>query len=104
VLGLFCLIFRSCAALIYIWVILLGPALKSSAALGPEFKKAYIGSAVYFSFLWTLHPIAWGLCGGANVIDTSVVSGSQAEPDYHKRRSGFVETGSGRNDQFGKTR
>lgn len=57
-----------CAALIYIWVILLGPALKSSAALGPEFKKAYMSSAIYLSFIWALYPIAWGLADGANVI------------------------------------
>jgi bacteriorhodopsin len=57
-----------CAALIYIWVILLGPALKSSAALGPEFRKAYMRSAAYLSFIWALYPIAWGLADGANII------------------------------------
>jgi bacteriorhodopsin len=57
-----------CAALIYIWVILLGPALKSSATLGPEFRKAYMRSAAYLSFIWMLYPICWGLSDGANVI------------------------------------
>ncbi|KAJ9115428.1 hypothetical protein QFC22_005185 [Naganishia vaughanmartiniae] len=57
-----------CAALIYIWVILLGPALKSSAALGPDFRNAYLRSAAYLSFIWALYPIAWGLADGANVI------------------------------------
>lgn len=57
-----------CAALIYIWVILLGPALKSSATLGPEFRKSYVTSAAYLSFIWALYPIAWGLADGANVI------------------------------------
>ncbi|KAJ9115426.1 hypothetical protein QFC22_005183 [Naganishia vaughanmartiniae] len=59
---------QGCAALIYIWVILLGPALKSSAALGPDFRNAYLRSAAYLSFIWALYPIAWGLADGANVI------------------------------------
>lgn len=57
-----------CAALVYIWWILLGPALKSATRLGPEFKTAYMGSAIYLSFIWLLYPIAWGLADGGNVI------------------------------------
>lgn len=57
-----------CAALIYIWWVLLGPARTSSLALGPEFHKEYITSAAILSFLWLLYPIAWGLADGANRI------------------------------------
>lgn len=57
-----------CAALVYIWYVLLGPALVSASHLGPEFKKAYVGSAAVLSFLWLLYPVAWGLCDGGNVI------------------------------------
>merc|ERR1712071_122491 len=47
-----------CAALVYIWFILMWPALRSAGVLGPDFRKAYITSAVYLSFIWTLYPIA----------------------------------------------
>ncbi|WWC86384.1 uncharacterized protein L201_001260 [Kwoniella dendrophila CBS 6074] len=57
-----------CAALLYIWWVLAGPARSSAAALGPEFKSAFIKSAIILSFLWLLYPIAWGLADGASVI------------------------------------
>lgn len=56
------------AAEFYIWWILIGPALSSSTALGPEFRKAYMASAFFLSFVWLFYPIAWGLCDGGNVI------------------------------------
>lgn len=57
-----------CAALVYIWYILLVPALKSATVLGPDFKKAFMFSAIYLSALWTLYPLAWGLADGGNRI------------------------------------
>jgi len=56
------------AALVYIWAILLGPALRSAAALGPDYKRSYLISTAILSFLWGLYPIAWGLADGGNVI------------------------------------
>jgi bacteriorhodopsin len=57
-----------CAAEIYIWYVLLGPARASATRLGPDFKKAYLGSAAVLSFLWLLYPVCWGLSDGGNVI------------------------------------
>jgi len=57
-----------CAALVYIWYILLVPALRSATLLGPDFKKAFMFSAIYLSALWTLYPVAWGLADGGNRI------------------------------------
>lgn len=57
-----------CAAQGYIWYVLLGPGRASAARLGPEFNKAYIGSAVLLSALWLFYPIAWVLSEGGNVI------------------------------------
>ncbi|ORX36059.1 hypothetical protein BD324DRAFT_630022 [Kockovaella imperatae] len=57
-----------CAALFYIWWVLLGPARTSAGALGAGYKKAFTSSAAILSFLWLLYPIAWGLCDGGNVI------------------------------------
>lgn len=57
-----------CASLIYVWWMLIGPALKSSRSLGPEFRKAYVGSAIYLASIWTLYPISWGLSEGGNRI------------------------------------
>ncbi len=56
------------AALFYIWYILLGPAMISTTALGPEFRKSFMASAIYLSAIWALYPVAWGLADGANVI------------------------------------
>jgi len=57
-----------CAALFYIWFVLIGPARTSAGILGPDFRKAFTGSAAILSFLWLLYPIAWGLADGGNVI------------------------------------
>jgi len=56
------------AALVYIWAILLGPALRSSAALGPEYSRSYLTSTIVLSTIWALYPICWGLADGGNVI------------------------------------
>ncbi|TKA53312.1 hypothetical protein B0A53_04330 [Rhodotorula sp. CCFEE 5036] len=57
-----------CAALIFIWYMLLVPARASAARLGTGFSRAYLTSTSILSFLWLLYPIAWGLCEGGNVI------------------------------------
>jgi len=57
-----------CAALVYIWFILLWPAMRSVTLLGPDFKRAYVTSAVILSVVWTGYPIAWGLADGGNYI------------------------------------
>jgi len=57
-----------CAALLYVWWILLGPARVSAGLLGTDVRSAYTKSAALLSFLWLLYPIAWGLSDGGNVI------------------------------------
>ncbi|GAA6008671.1 hypothetical protein JCM11491_003389 [Sporobolomyces phaffii] len=57
-----------CAALVAIWVILLGPGRASAARLGSDFHKAYMTSTIILSTLWLLYPIAWGVADGGNVI------------------------------------
>lgn len=57
-----------CAALIFIWYMLLVPARASATRLGTGFSRAYLISTSILSFLWLLYPIAWGLCEGGNVI------------------------------------
>jgi bacteriorhodopsin len=57
-----------CAALIYIWWILLVKARAGANALGSDVHKAYMGSAAFLAFLWLLYPIAWGVADGGNVI------------------------------------
>jgi len=57
-----------CAALFYIWWVLLGPARSTAGIIGREYKKSFTISAALLSFLWLLYPIAWGLADGGNVI------------------------------------
>jgi len=57
-----------CAALVYIWYILLGPARKSALALGPEYHGSYMRSAIFLSVIWMIYPIIWGIADGGNVI------------------------------------
>jgi len=60
-----------CAALIYIWGVLLGPARVSAGNISLEARKAYVGSAAFLSFLWMLYPICWGLADGGNILRPS---------------------------------
>ncbi|KAN0064830.1 hypothetical protein ACQY0O_001887 [Thecaphora frezii] len=57
-----------CVAMLYVFWVIFVPGLKSASHLGPEFKKAYLYSAVMLSTLWFLYPIAWGVADGGNVI------------------------------------
>ncbi|BGO98299.1 Protein MRH1 [Rhodotorula toruloides] len=57
-----------CAALFYIWWILLVPGRKSAMNLGSDFHKSYITSTAVLSVLWLVYPIIWGLAEGGNLI------------------------------------
>lgn len=57
-----------CAALLYIWWNMMGPARASSFALGSPFKSAFTISTGWLSFLFLLYPISWGLSEGGTVI------------------------------------
>lgn len=46
-----------CAALFYIWWILLVPGRKSAMNLGSDFHKSYITSTAVLSVLWLVYPI-----------------------------------------------
>lgn len=57
-----------CVALFYIIYVLGFEARKHANALGKDVGRAFLYCGVLTTFLWTLYPIAWGLCEGANVI------------------------------------
>ena len=57
-----------CAALFYIWWVLIGPARTSAAALGPGYKRAFTSSAIFLSVVWLVYPVIWGVADGGNVI------------------------------------
>lgn len=57
-----------CAALIWIVYILVWEARKHANAMGKDVGRAFLICGSLTAFLWTLYPIAWGLCEGANVI------------------------------------
>ena len=57
-----------CAALLYIWFVLLGPARVSAGRLGPRYGKSHAASASFLAVIWLLYPIAWGCADGGNLI------------------------------------
>ncbi|KAL7424769.1 hypothetical protein Q5752_000453 [Cryptotrichosporon argae] len=59
-----------CAALFYIWWVLLHPARASANVIGADFGRSFLMSTGILSFLWLLYPIAWGLADGGNVLGT----------------------------------
>lgn len=61
-----------CVALFYIIYSLAWDARKHSRALGEDVGRAFLYCGALTTFLWTLYPIAWGLCEGGNVISPCV--------------------------------
>ncbi|KAF1344658.1 hypothetical protein BDV97DRAFT_362160 [Delphinella strobiligena] len=57
-----------CAALFYIIYLLAWEARRHANALGSDVGKAFLFCGALTTFLWTLYPIAWGVCEGGNVI------------------------------------
>ncbi|CBQ73003.1 related to YRO2-putative plasma membrane protein, transcriptionally regulated by Haa1p [Sporisorium reilianum SRZ2] len=54
-------------AMFYVFWVIYGPGLKSASHLGADFKKSYLHSSLVLTVLWTLYPIAWSICDGANI-------------------------------------
>ena len=57
-----------CAALLYILYVLVWEGRRHAAALGSDVGKAFLYCGSLTALLWTLYPIAWGVCEGGNVI------------------------------------
>ncbi|KZT67766.1 heat shock protein 30 [Daedalea quercina L-15889] len=60
-----------CAALIYIWIVLLFHGTRTAFPGGGVLRTAYLRSAGLFSFLLITYPIAWACSEGGNVITNS---------------------------------
>lgn len=57
-----------CAALCYVLYILTWEGRKHANALGQDVGKVFLYCGALTSILWTLYPIAWGVCEGGNII------------------------------------
>jgi len=57
-----------CAAMFFVFWVLIGPARRSARQLGDDVVAEYTKSAAILGFLWFIYPIAWGLCDGGNII------------------------------------
>lgn len=57
-----------CAALFYLLYVLVWEARRHANALGKDVGNAFLYCGTLTAFLWTLYPIAWGICEGGNVI------------------------------------
>jgi len=57
-----------CAALVYIVYVLVWEARKHAQGVSSDAGKAFLYCGTLTAFLWTLYPIAWGVCEGGNVI------------------------------------
>jgi len=57
-----------CAALVYIIYQLAFEARKHASALGADVGRVYLMTGALTTVLWTLYPIAWGVCEGGNII------------------------------------
>lgn len=57
-----------CAALFYIIYQLAWEARKHANAMGKDIGTAFLQCGSLTALLWTLYPIAWGLCEGGNYI------------------------------------
>lgn len=57
-----------CAALFYIVFVLAWEARRHASAMGKDIGRTFLFCGSLTAFLWTLYPIAWGLCEGGNVI------------------------------------
>jgi hypothetical protein len=57
-----------CVALFYILYVLAWEARKHANAMGKEVGKTFMICGSLTAVLWTLYPIAWGVCEGGNYI------------------------------------
>nr|POF05465.1 hypothetical protein CFP56_69491 [Quercus suber] len=57
-----------CVALFYILYVLIWEARKHANAMGSDVGRVFLMCGTLTAFLWTLYPIAWGVCEGGNVI------------------------------------
>jgi bacteriorhodopsin len=57
-----------CVALFYIVYVLAWEARKHANAMGKDIGKVFLQCGTLTAVLWTLYPIAWGVCEGANLI------------------------------------
>lgn len=57
-----------CAALLYILYVLVWEGRRHASALGSDVGKCFLFCGSLTALLWTLYPIAWGVCEGGNVI------------------------------------
>jgi len=57
-----------CAALVYILYVLVWEARKHAYGVSSDAGKAFMICGSLTAFLWTLYPIAWGVCEGGNII------------------------------------
>jgi len=55
-------------ALFYILYVLVWEARRNASRLGKDVGTVFLMTGTLTSFLWTLYPIAWGLCEGGNLI------------------------------------
>jgi bacteriorhodopsin len=57
-----------CAALVYIVYVLVWEGRRHASSLGSDVGRTFLLCGSLTAFLWTLYPIAWGVCEGGNVI------------------------------------
>ncbi|PSR76715.1 hypothetical protein PHLCEN_2v8312 [Hermanssonia centrifuga] len=57
-----------CAALFYVWYVLLVQGTRTTFAADGAFRKGYLMSAGFLSFMLFTYPICWALAEGSNVI------------------------------------
>jgi len=57
-----------CVALLFILYILVWEARRHASAMGSDIGRVFLMCGTLTAFLWTLYPVAWGLCEGGNVI------------------------------------
>lgn len=57
-----------CAALFYIVFVLAWEARRHANVMGKDVGRTFLLCGSLTAFLWTLYPIAWGVCEGGNVI------------------------------------
>jgi bacteriorhodopsin len=80
----------SVASGLYVVFMLLGPGRQSAGVLGIDYKKTFLISAAYLSFLSMLYPICWGLSDGGNRISPTSEMVFYGEPICFPTSSPFA--------------
>jgi bacteriorhodopsin len=57
-----------CVAFVMVAYIVIAAGMPNAKAIGQDVYRLSITISIWTIFLWTLYPIAWGLCEGGNVI------------------------------------